>query len=284
MELPPIVGAEWVLAHRSQVVLADVRWYLDGRSGKDAFEQAHIPGAIFVDLDRDLSGPGVPSDGRHPLPSPEAFADAIGRLGIAGDDPVIGYDDSGGGTAGRLVWMLRVLGHPAALLDGGLRAWPEPAESGAGATRPPVVTPTRPWPVERFADHDRVAAAAAADDAVVLDARSAPRYAGEDAAIDPRPGHIPGAGNVYWATNLDPTTRRFRTEAELREHYSAHGISDDTEVVCYCGSGVSACADLLALERIGVDRTRLYVPSWSGWSADPVRPATTGGVAPGPEQ
>jgi len=265
--------------------VADVRWYLDGRSGRDAFAREHIPGAIFVDLERDLSGLGAPSDGRHPFPSPEAFAAALGRLGIGPDDSVIGYDDSGGGTAGRLVWMLRVLGHPAALLDGGLRAWPEPRESGAGTTLPAVAVAARAWPSERFADHAEVATAASAGSgAVVLDARSAPRYTGEDASIDPRPGHIPGAGNVYWATNLDPTTRRFRSEAELREGYAVHGIGPETEVVCYCGSGVSACADLLALERIGVDRTRLYVPSWSGWSADPARPAETGGVAPGSEQ
>jgi thiosulfate/3-mercaptopyruvate sulfurtransferase len=279
VELPPIVDSDWVLAHRSEVVLADVRWYLDGRSGRAAFEHAHIAGALFVDLERDLSGPGGPSDGRHPLPSPEAFADALGHLGVGLDDPVVGYDDSGGGTAGRLVWMLRVIGHPAALLDGGLSSWPEAPESGPGATRSPVVVPPRPWPDERFVDHDQVAAAAAGD-AVVLDARSAPRFAGEDASIDPRPGHIPGAANVHWAANVDPATRRFRTDGELRDLYAACGVEQDTEVICYCGSGVSACADLLALERLGLGRTRLYVPSWSGWSADPSRPAATGGVRP----
>jgi thiosulfate/3-mercaptopyruvate sulfurtransferase len=118
----------------------------------------------------------------------------------------------------------------------------------------------------------------------VLDARSAPRFAGEDASIDPRPGHIPGADNVYWVSNIDPGTRRFRTDAELRDLYAAHGIERDTDVVCYCGSGVSACADLLALERIGIRRTRLYVPSWSGWSADPSRAAATCGVSPRSEQ
>jgi thiosulfate/3-mercaptopyruvate sulfurtransferase len=284
VELPPIVDSDWVLAHRSEVVLADVRWYLDGRSGRAAYERSHIPGAIFVDLERDLSGPGVPSDGRHPFPTPEAFAGALGRLGIALDDPVIGYDDSGGGTAGRLVWMLRIVGHPAALLDGGLHAWPEPPESGAGATRFPVVVPARPWPVERFANHDEVATAARAGDAVVLDARSAPRFAGEDATIDPRPGHIPGAANVHWAANVDPVTCRFREDAELRELYAARGIDESSDVICYCGSGVSACADLLALERLGIGHTRLYVPSWSGWSADPSRPAATCGVSPWSEQ
>ena len=114
MELPPIVDAGWVLAHRDEVVVADVRWYLDGRSGRDAFTSAHVPGATFVDLEHDLSTLGDPTDGRHPLPSPEELAAALGRLGIGENDVVIAYDDSGGGTAGRLVWMLRVIDHPAA--------------------------------------------------------------------------------------------------------------------------------------------------------------------------
>ena len=263
--------------------MADVRWYLDGRSGLEAFERKHIPGAMFVDLERDLVRALAP----RPMVAircrrPRRSRPPSGVSASAPDDGVIGYDDSGGGTAGRLVWMLRVLGHPAALLDGGLRAWPEPRRVRGGHDRARLPSPAA-WPSERFADHAEVATAASAGSgAVVLDARSAPRYTGEDASIDPRPGHIPGAGNVYWATNLNPRTRRFRSEAELREGYAVHGIGPETEVVCYCGSGVSACADLLALERIGVDRTRLYVPSWSGWSADPARPAETGGVHPGP--
>ena len=167
----------------------------------------------------------MPSDGRHPFPTSEAFAGALGRLGIGLDDPVIGYDDSGGGTAGRLVWMLRIVGHPAALLDGGLHA-----ARAARVRRRRHPAPRRragePWPVERFADHDEVATAAQAGDAVVLDARSAPRFSGEDATIDPRPGHIPGAANVHWATNVDPVTCRFREDAELRELYAARGIDE----------------------------------------------------------
>jgi thiosulfate/3-mercaptopyruvate sulfurtransferase len=276
VDLPAIVDAAWVLAHRRDLVLADVRWFLDGRSGRDAFTAAHIPGAIFVDLDTDLAGPGPATDGRHPLPTPEAFAVALGQLGIGDEDAVVAYDDSGGGTSGRLVWMLRLLGHPAALLDGGLRAWPEPPESGPGATRPPAVVAARPWPADRFADHERVAAAAAAAESVVLDARSAPRFAGEEVAVDRRAGHIPGAANAPWAANLDPETCRFLSDDDLRDHYQQLGVDVYTKVVCYCGSGVSACADLLALEHIGVNRTQLYVPSWSGWSADPARPAATG--------
>ena len=120
-------------------------------------------------------------------------------------------------------------------------------------------------------------AAAADPDSVLLDARSAPRFAGEEAAVDRRRGHIPGAANAPWAANLDPDTRRFRGVDDLRDRYEQLGVDVGTEVVCYCGSGVSACADLIALELIGVERTRLYVPSWSGWSADPARPAATGG-------
>lgn len=256
--------------------MADVRWYLDGRSGRDAFLSTHVPGAVFVDLERDLSTPGDPTDGRHPLPSPEELAAALGRLGIGEDDVVVAYDDSGGGTAGRLVWMLRVIGHPAALLDGGLQAWPESPESGEGASRPPRTVPVRPWPSDRFASPDEIAAAAADPDAVVLDARSAPRFAGEDASVDRRAGHIPGAANAPWAGNLDPQTGRFRDASALRKRYADLGVGEATEVFCYCGSGVSACADLLALERAGVGCTRLYVPSWSGWSADPARPAAQG--------
>jgi thiosulfate/3-mercaptopyruvate sulfurtransferase len=276
VELPPIVTAGWVLAHRDEVVLADVRWYLDGRSGRDAFTAAHVPGATFVDLEHDLSTPGEPTDGRHPLPSPEELAAALGRLGIGEDDVVIAYDDSGGGTAGRLVWMLRVIGHPAALLDGGLRAWPEPPEAGDGVSRSPTTVRPRPWPTDRFAGHEEVATAAADPEAVLLDARSAPRFAGEDGSVDRRAGHIPGAGNAPWAGNLDPETGRFRDAPALRQRFADLGVGEDTEVICYCGSGVSACADLLALERAGVGRTRLYVPSWSGWSADPARPAAQG--------
>ena len=230
-----------------------------------------------MDLERDLSTPGDPTDGRHPLPSPEELAAALGRLGIGEDDVVVAYDDSGGGTAGRLVWMLRVIGHPAALLDGGLRAWPEPPESGDGAY---PTAHDRPGPA--LADRSlrvatsEIATAAADPEAVVLDARSAPRFAGEDASVDRRAGHIPGAANAPWAGNLDPETGRFRDASALRKRFADLGVEKATEVICYCGSGVSACADLLALECAGVGRTRLYVPSWSGWSADPARPAAQG--------
>ncbi len=210
--LGPIVDAGDL--GRLDAVLCDVRWYLDGRSGREAYEAGHLPGAVFVDLDRDLTAPPSTTQGRHPLPTAEAFAAALGALGVGPDDAVVAYDDSGGMSAGRLVWMLRVLGQPAALLDGGIGAWDGPLEAGS-ATRPPVECPVRPWPDGAFAD-------------------------------------------------------------DLRAHYEELGVGEAAGVVAYCGSGVSACHDLLAMEHAGLGRGRLYVGSWSQWSATG-RPAATGG-------
>src|SRR3954449_11298582 len=148
--IPPVVPSEWLAAHRGSVVLADVRWYLDGRSGRAAYEEGHLPGAVFVDLDRWLAGPGSPQAGRHPLPAPEVFAQGMAEAGVGDDDVVVAYDDVGGVVAARLVWMLRETGHPAALLDGGLRAYDGPLEQAAVARAPAVFTP-RSWPEERLA-------------------------------------------------------------------------------------------------------------------------------------
>ena len=201
----------------------------------------------------------------------------MGRLGIGEGDVVIAYDDSGGGTAGRLVWMLHVIGQPATLLDGGLQAWPEPPETGDGVARPPTTVPPRPWPADRFASHEEIATAAEGPHAVVLDrAFGAPlRRRG----LVGRSAARTHPGRRQRAVGRQPRpeqTGRFRDAAALRQRFADLGVEEDTEVICYCGSGVSACADLLALERAGVGHTRLYVPSWSGWSADPARPAARG--------
>ncbi|HEY1281427.1 MAG TPA: sulfurtransferase [Acidimicrobiales bacterium] len=270
-----LVDADWLADHRAGVVVADVRWYLDGRDGRAAYDAGHIPGAVFVDLDDDLSAPpDDPTEGRHPLPTPEQFAAAMTRLGIGGDDVVVAYDDSGGGTAGRLVWMLRVTGHAAVLLDGGLRAWPGALETGPAPVRSPAAFEPRPWPADALADADE--AATAARTGAALDARSHERFRGDSDAIDPRPGHIPGARSAHWTANLDPATGRFLAPEALRARFEALGVRPDAPLVAYCGSGVSACANLAALERAGFTGARLYVASWSGWSADPDRPAATG--------
>jgi thiosulfate/3-mercaptopyruvate sulfurtransferase len=271
-----LVDTDWLADHRADVVIADVRWYLDGRSGLAAYEAGHIPGAVFVDLHHDLSAPGHPTAGRHPLPSPDQFATAMAHLGISDADVVVAYDDSGGGTAGRLVWMLRVTGHDAALLDGGLLAWTGEQETGAPPDRPPAPFTPRPWPADALVDAEGVAAAAASGDAVVLDARSADRFRGETEPVDSRAGHIPGARSAPWAANLDPATGRFLAPEALRARFKALGVGADTPVVAYCGSGVSACANVVALERAGIRDRRLFVASWSGWSADPDRPVATG--------
>ena len=274
--VPPIVSAEWVVARRADVTLADVRWYLDGRSGRAAYEAAHIAGAVFVDLDTDLSDHTQPATaGRHPLPSPEHFATAMTALGIGDDTVVVAYDDSGGGTAGRLVVMLRVLGRRAAMLDGGMKGWPEPTESGPSPARSPQPFTIRPWPADRFVSADEVAAIGAAG-GVVLDARAGDRFRGETEPVDPRAGHVPGARNAPWGANLDAVTGRFHDPAALRAHYEALGLGPAAAAVCYCGSGVSACADVLAIEHAGLGAPRLFVASWSGWSNDPRRAVATG--------
>ena len=272
----PLVDAAWLVDHLADVVVCDVRWYLAGRSGRAAFELGHLPGARFVDLDVDLAAPPGGTAGRHPLPSPGQFADAMSRLGIGDGTRVVAYDDMGGSTAARLVWMLRALREPAALLDGGLAAWSGALETGAGTTPTPRSFTPRPWPADAFTDADALAAALARHDAVAIDARAGERYRGETEPIDSRAGHVPGALNVPWATLVDRDTGRVLPPPELRAAFAAAGIDDRTAVVTYCGSGVNACFDALALEMAGLAPPKVFVASWSGWSSDPTRPAATG--------
>lgn len=273
--IPPVVDADALarLQADREVVLADVRWSLDGSEGEATYLAGHLPDAVFVDLDTVLSGPGAPTDGRHPLPDAARFAAGLGALGIGEDVTVVAYDQGGGASAGRLVWLLRVLGQPAALLDGGLRAWTGPLASGP-THRAPVTRQVVPWPAARFADADEVARLAADPTAVVVDARAGARYRGEVEPIDPRAGHVPGAVNVPVDDNL-AADGRFHDEGALLARWEPTGVFAADEVVAYCGSGVNAALDLLVLEHLGRPG-RLYVGSWSGWSADPERPAATG--------
>jgi thiosulfate/3-mercaptopyruvate sulfurtransferase len=271
--VPPVVDRAWLVGRG--VVLADVRWYLDGRSGRAAYDAGHLPGAVFVDVDRDLAAPHPPGPstaGRHPLPDPAAFAAAMGALGIGDDDVVVAYDDAGGVIAARLVWMLRATGARAALLDGGLR--PDDQLSAEPARRPPACFSPRPWPAGRIAG---------LTDAVdrgnlVLDARDSDRYRGEVEPIDPRAGHIPGARNLPARENL--TADGFVLPvADLRTRFAAVGVPGPqagARVVSSCGSGVTACHTLLLLEHVGLGEGRLYPGSWSAYSSDPDLPAATG--------
>ena len=267
--IPPIVDVDWLKNH-PEAVLADVRWYLDGRSGAQAYASGHLPGAVFLDIDTDLSAPPSAEGGRHPLPDPEDFASAMVDAGISDDSVVVAYDDFGGFSAGRLVWMLRSLGVDAALLDGGIDAWDGPLSTEEPEeTDEDVTFGIRGWGPDVIASIDEAVAGP-----MVIDARTAQRYRGERPFIDTFPGHIPGALSAPVLDNLGPD-KRFRPVDELKDRFAALGVSDASGVIAYCGSGVSACLDLLAMEHAGLGRGRLFVGSWSQYSATD-RPVATG--------
>jgi thiosulfate/3-mercaptopyruvate sulfurtransferase len=258
--IEPVVDLAQIPALPGNVVLADVRYYLDGRSGRDAYDGGHLPGAIFVDLQHDLAAPASPAGGRHPLPSPASFSERMASLGLSDHDTLIAYDDAGGVMAARLVWMLRSTGRDAALLDGGLTAY-----TGELETSPPQLSPgsfsVRPWPAERLATIDE----AASGGSVLIDARPADRFRGENETLDARPGHIPGARSVPCRENVD-ASGRFEPAEVLRARFVAAGVTAGADVISYCGSGVTACHNLLALERAGFGPGRLYPGSWSQYS------------------
>lgn len=265
--IPPVVSQDF-LAEHPEAVLVDVRWYLDGRSGPDAYANGHLPGAVFVDLNEHLAGPPSPESGRHPLPTPDVFAQGMRLAGVHDDSLVVAYDDLGGAQAARLVWLLRLLGHDAAVLDGGLDAWTGELETGFH--RPAAGTFTaKQWIPADLATIDD-----AATNPLVIDARAPQRYRGETEPVDAQAGHIPGALNAPFTDNLE-ADMTFRHPAMLAERFAALGITDATAVVAYCGSGVTACHNLIALEYAGLGRGRLYPGSWSQYAATG-RPVATG--------
>ncbi len=259
------------------VRIADCRWYLgEPERGCAAYRAGHIPGAVYVDLERHLSAPSGP--GRHPLPDPATLAAAMGELGIGDSHDVVAYDDRGGAVAARLWWLLRHMGHARVrVLDGGLTAWRaagQPVTSQVAA-HPPATLTVRPRPDEII---ERSELRAALGDVVLVDARSGERYRGEDEPVDPVAGHIPTAVSAPYEANLDADLR-FLPAADLRARYATLGVGGDREVVAYCGSGVTACHDLLAMAVAGFGGARLYPGSWSDWAAVGYPVAT--GPAPG---
>ena len=254
----------------------DCRFALaDPAQGRRAYRAGHIPGAVYAHLDDDLSGRIVPgTTGRHPLPAPADCAATLSRWGIDGGVQVVAYDDVGGGMAARLWWMLRWLGHDAvAVLDGGFPAWQRagyPTRTGDEARPPRTFTPhVRP---ELVAEVEVVEALRADPSACLVDARAAARYRGAQEPIDPVAGHIPGAVNAPWAANLDDDGR-FLPPKQLRRRFEkVLGGVPPARAAVYCGSGVTAAHDLLAMAYAGLGGARLYPGSWSHWITDPDRP------------
>jgi len=257
------------------LVVVDCRFKLDDIEwGAGEYEARHIPGAVYAHLDRDLSGTKTGGNGRHPLPDATRFARTLGDLGIDERVQVVVYDQDSGMYASRLWWMLRWMGHDrAALVDGGLARWlagNRPTRAGRERRQPRVFQP-KPRP-GMVVDSSEVAALLDRSDSRLLDGRAPDRFRGENEILDAKAGHIPGAANHFFKWNLKEDNTFQSTEA-LREQFdqSLGGIPPD-RVVSYCGSGVTACHNLLAMEHVGLKGARLYAGSWSEWSSDPVRP------------
>ena len=286
MTFKTLIGVDALrgLLGKPRLAVVDCRFDLmSPEAGRQAYLRGHIPGARYADLNRDLSAPVGPHTGRHPLPSPEAFAAWLGAMGIGDDAQVVAYDEANGSMAARLWWMLRWLGHDAAaVLDGGFKAWT--AQGGALQSGE-----TDPEAAERLTRHftarinaDSVVSTAQLErvlrdpKAVLVDARAQERYAGTVEPIDSAAGHIPGAVNHPFTANLD-SDGRFLPAPELKRRWQERLTGSDPEnLVAMCGSGVTACHNLLSLEVAGLTGGKLYAGSWSEWIRDPRRPIARG--------
>lgn len=251
-------------------IVVDCRFNLDDvDAGTRAYASAHIPGAVYAHLSEDLSGTPTGTNGRHPLPDPDAFARTLGRLGIGNDTQVIAYDQDTGMYASRLWWMLRWMGHRAvAVLDGGFAKWTAEGRATRSGVEHRLARSFRAAPnAAMIVSADEIDAGTA-----LLDARAPERYRGEVEPLDRVAGHIPGARNHFYKANLT-ADGIFREPGELRGLLQESvGSTAPERLVCYCGSGVTACHNLLALEHAGLHGARLYPGSWSEWSSDPLRP------------
>jgi thiosulfate/3-mercaptopyruvate sulfurtransferase len=269
MSFGPLIGRDWLRdhLHDRDVRVLDFRWYLQQRNGRDEYLRGHIPGAVFVDLD---AVTGTDGAGRHPLPSAAQFENPIRAAGVSAGTKVVVYDDAGGSIAARLWFLLEWFGHEGqAVLDGGLQAWGGPLDSEVPRVEAGDFRAVEP-------DASRVVSFGGVQElsgAALIDARAGERYRGEKEPVDPKAGHIPGARSAPWTENLGPDGR-FMPARELREKYTALGA--DRGAVVYCGSGVNACHDLLAMRIAGLDDVRLYSGSWSDWSSRDA-PVATGG-------
>lgn len=279
MSWTTLIGADELAHVIDRCIVVDCRFDLaNPQAGAAAFAQAHIPSAVFIDMDRQLSAPKSGRNGRHPMPSSDAVRALLESIGLNDDTQLIVYD-VGGMASGRLWWMARWIGHEhVAVLDGGLKAWERagfPVTAEPGAVRPAGRLSARP-PLSILVDADTVSAASANASRVLIDARAADRFRGENETIDPVAGHIPGSLNRPWNLNLREDGR-FKPAPFLRAEFEA--MLDGrhaSDVINSCGSGVSACHNILAMTHAGLTGAALYGGSWSEWVANPERPVATG--------
>ena len=278
-----LVETEALAAH-----LADPAWVLfdcrdslaDPEAGPRMCAASHIPGARHIHLGRELSGPVTPDTGRHPLPDPRVLATILGRAGVEATTQIVAYDDVQGAFAARLWWLARWLGHrQVAVLNGGWQQW---LAEGRPVSREPPSHPPRKFPLRDAPSESWVPVADVVELArgrkrgVLLDARAATRFRGEEESIDPVAGHVPGAVSAPFAGNI-AADGRFKSPTELRRRFEQllSGLRSD-QAICMCGSGVTACHNLLAMETAGLKGARLYAGSWSEWIRDPARPVASG--------
>lgn len=254
-------------------MLLDVRWSLGGLPGIEEYRRGHIPGARFVDLDRDLAGP--PGPGRHPLPDAAAFGAGMRAVGVSAERGVILYDAGTSVAAARGWWVLRYFGHPdVRVLDGGFAAWVAQERTVTSDEPAPAAGDFEPSP-GHMPVLDATAAAELARTGILLDARAAERFRGDVEPVDPVAGHIPGATSAPTTENLD-ASGQFLDAERLRERFAGLGMRPGVAVGAYCGSGVTAAHEVLALTVAGLQSPSLYVGSWSDWITDPSRPIATG--------
>ncbi|CQR55533.1 sulfurtransferase [Paenibacillus riograndensis] len=283
------VTKRWLLArlYEPEQTIVDCRFTLGKpEAGRESYEQEHIPGAVYLDLEHDLSSPVGEHGGRHPLPDPQVLAARLAKLGIGNGSRIVAYDDESGMNAARLWWLLRYLGHENVfILEGGFSAWK--AEKFPVTDHQPVRVPSSFEPkvqpqmladvneVRRISELSAAAAVPASSSAlpVLIDSRAHERYLGLEETLDKKAGHIPGAVNFFWK-NTQNTDGSVKSAEQLQEHFA--GLDKDAEIIVYCGSGVTACPNVLALEKAGYKNVRLYPGSWSDWISYEGNPIATG--------
>ncbi|BBI30795.1 sulfurtransferase [Cohnella abietis] len=274
-----IVPVKWLLArlYEPDILIVDCRFQLgQPDAGRKAYEESHIPGAVYIDLEQDLSAPIGEHGGRHPLPSIEELVKRLGRSGISNEQRIVAYDDQGGAMASRLWWILSYLGHSSVyVMEEGLAGWQKaglPVSADKTVIFPKTFVP-QPRP-EMLADMQEVKSKLGTVGVTLIDSREAPRYRGEVEPIDPVAGHIPGAINFFWGEGrrADGT---WKNGDEQQARFA--DLSQDDEIIVYCGSGVTATPNVLALQEAGFTRVKLYAGSWSDWISYSENPVAVGG-------